>query len=128
MDKLLTLPGIARKSGNVILGNAFDKIEGIAVDTHVLRISQRLRLVNLNKVGPNNKPVYCGRTRTINAIDYYKDAKPEKIEQELMKVIPKKDWYKFTYQIIDHGRAVCQAQKPKCTICPLNKLCPSSRI
>lgn len=123
MTKILALPGVARKTANVVLGNAYHKIEGIAVDTHVLRISQRLRLVDLNKIGLNKKPVYYNRV----PLDYYKDANPEKIEQELMKVIPHKDWFKFTYQIIDHGRAICQAQNPRCNICSLNNICPSSR-
>lgn len=153
MDEILKLPGVARKTANVVLGNAYNKVEGIAVDTHVLRISQRLRLVDLKKVGPAKQsaviPAKAGiyidnlnrfrisTTQGLDSgmtgnkpgitVDYYKDAKPEKTEQELMKVIPKQDWFKFTYQIIDHGRTICKAQNPKCDICPLNHLCPVSR-
>lgn len=100
MPELLTLPGIARKSANVILGNAYRVIEGIAVDTHVIRLSQRL-----------------GFSR-------FKD--PVKIENDLMDLFDKKDWFKLTYLLIDHGRAVCQAKKPACDKCFLNKICPSA--
>ncbi|OGG24056.1 endonuclease III [Candidatus Gottesmanbacteria bacterium RIFCSPLOWO2_01_FULL_43_11b] len=116
MEELLTLPGVARKTANVILGNAFEVVEGIAVDTHVARVSQRLRLVDLDKIGGKNM-----------LIDFKKDADPVKIERELMGAIPKSDWFKTTYLLIDHGRAICKAQNPKCSACILNKLCPSSR-
>lgn len=118
MEDLLTLPGVARKTANIILGNAYNIVEGIAVDTHVHRISQRLRLIDLDKIGG----------KKIDNIDYVKDADPNKIEQELMKVLPREDWFKFTYMIIDHGRAICKSQNPNCPICPLVKLCPASRI
>ncbi len=100
MVEITTLPGIARKSANVILGNAFGVVEGIAVDTHVCRISQRLGLT--------------------------KNSDPVKIEKDLMQILPKEKWFKFTYLIIDFGRSICDAKKPWCSICPLNKLCPSA--
>jgi len=105
MEELLTVPGVGRKTANVVLGNAYGVVEGIAVDTHVLRLSQRLHLVG-----------------------YTKKADPVKIERELMTVIPKKDWFGLTYLLIDHGRAVCRAQNPNCAACVVNKLCPSSRL
>jgi len=98
MPDLISLPGVARKTANIILGNTFGIVEGIAVDTHVMRVSQRL-----------------GLTTNTN---------PEKIEKDLMRILPRKEWFGFTYRIIDHGRAVCKAPNPKCGICPLNKLCP----
>jgi len=101
MNQLLTLPGVARKTANVVLYNAYHKNEGIAVDTHVMRLSKRLHLVS-EKSFEN----------------------PEKIERELMNLIPKPKWGTITYQLIDHGRAICQAKKPNCTECPLNKYCP----
>lgn len=100
MKEMLRLPGVARKTANVVLGNAYGVTEGIAVDTHVRRLSQRLGL---------------------SATD-----KPEKIEQDLMTLIPKKDWFKFTYLLIDHGRAICAAKDPRCDLCPLNDICPSA--
>lgn len=117
MDELLTVPGVARKTANVVLGNAYGVVEGIAVDTHVLRLSQRLRIVDLEKIGGKKW-----------AIDYKKDADPVKIEQQLMAAIPKADWFKTTYLLIDHGRAICKAAKPDCTHCMLNAFCPSSRV
>jgi len=100
MNEILTLPGIARKSANVILGNAFGFVEGIAVDTHVIRLSKRLGLS--------------------------KNSDPVKIETDLMKKFTKKDWFKLTYLLIEHGRNICEAKKPKCNICFLNKICPSA--
>lgn len=100
MKEILTLPGVARKTANVVLGNAYGVVEGIAVDTHVRRLSQRLGL---------------------SASD-----NPEKIEQDLMRALPKKDWFETTHLLIDHGRAVCTAKDPRCDVCPLNKLCPSA--
>lgn len=117
MEELLTLPGVARKTANVVLGNAYGVVEGIAVDTHVLRVSQRLRLVDLGKIGGKRMQ-----------IDFKKDADPVKIERELMRIIPQKDWFVLTYLLIDHGRAVCTAQNPRCSQCPLSRLCPSSRV
>ena len=101
MEELLTLPGIARKSANVILGNAFGKVEGIAVDTHVMRLSQKLGLTS------------------------HKD--PVKIEQDLMKLLPKKDWFFFTYGMIEYGRHICPKRRHKdCASHPLTKIYPSA--
>ena len=104
MEELVTVPGVGRKTANVVLGNAYGVVVGIAVDTHVLRLSQRLHLVD-----PKNTD-------------------PVKVERELMASIPKKDWFILTYLLIDHGRAVCRAKNPNCTACVVNKLCPSSRL
>ncbi len=101
MDKLLQLPGVARKTANIVLLNGFGKVDGITVDTHVRRLSQRLGLT--------------------------KNQDPQKIEQDLMKILDKKEWGKFSYLLIDHGRKVCDAKKPKCLECILQKLCPSKR-
>lgn len=101
MDKLLQLPGVARKTANIVLLNGFGKVDGIAVDTHVRRLSQRLGLT--------------------------KNQDPQKIEQDLMKILDKKEWGKFSYLLIDHGRKICDAKKPKCLECILQKLCPSKR-
>ena len=100
MEEMLTLRGVARKTANVVLGNAYGISEGIAVDTHVRRLSQRLGL---------------------SAND-----NPEKIEQDLMMLVPKKDWFRLTYLLIDHGRAICSAKDPRCDLCPLSDLCPSA--
>jgi endonuclease-3 len=129
MNDLLTLPGVARKTANVVLGNAFGVVEGIAVDTHVIRLSQRLRLVPIEKIGGRKAfLVKKSTTRPSNntTIDYYKDASPVKIESELMKVIPKKHWFSLTYRLIDHGRAVCKAMRPRCDQCPLSGYCPAN--
>lgn len=101
MEKLLKLPGVARKTANVVLFNAFGKQEGIAVDTHVGRLSQR--------IGLSKK----------------KDA--QKIERDLMELLPKKEWGRFTYLLIEHGRKVCLAKKPKCLECVLQSLCPAKK-
>lgn len=126
MEDLLTLAGIARKSANIILGNVYQKVVGIAVDTHVHRISQRLRLVEIGKIG-GKKKIMCKKNNK-EIIDFVKDADPNKIEQELMKLIPRGQWFHYTYRIIDHGRSICKAQNPQCVICPLQKLCPCSRV
>jgi endonuclease-3 len=97
MDKLLTLPGVARKTANVVLGTWFHKAVGVVVDTHVHRISRRLELTKEND--------------------------PQKIEQDLMKVIPQGKWILFSHQIIWHGRKLCYARKPKCVDCSLENLC-----
>lgn len=97
MDKLLELPGVARKTANVVLGTWFGKAEGVVVDTHVTRIARRLEL---------------------SAQD-----EPGKIEQDLMRVIPRGRWILFAHQIILHGRALCTARQPKCADCPLENLC-----
>ncbi len=134
MEEMVTLPGVARKTANVVLGNAYGVVEGIAVDTHVLRLGQRLRLVDLDTIG-GKKLVYFKRPGLSKSrpgleqlIDYKKDADPVKIENQLMKVIPKDDWFKLTYLLIDHGRAVCKAQNPKCSVCVLRTICPAFRI
>jgi endonuclease III len=102
MEDLLTLPGVARKTANIVLGNSFGTVEGIAVDTHVRRVSQRL-----------------GFTTQVD---------PKKVEQDLMGLIPRKRWFDFTYVLIEHGRAVCTARSRKCQDCPVNHLCPSSLV
>ncbi len=126
MEDLLTVPGVARKTANVVLGNAYGVVEGIAVDTHVLRLSQRLRLVDLDRIG-GKKVLTFKRPGFEEIIDFKKDADPVKIEQQLMEVVSKEDWFKATYLLIDHGRAVCKAQNPDCTNCILADLCPASR-
>ncbi len=100
MEELLTLPGVARKTANIVLSVAFGKIEGIAVDTHVKRLSYRLGLT--------------------------KNTDPDKIEKDLMKIVPKKNWVIFSLLLIQHGRNICTAKKPLCSKCVLNKLCPSA--
>ncbi len=126
MDELLTVPGVARKTANVVLGNAYGVIDGIAVDTHMIRLSQRLRLVEMDSIGGKVARTFTKSGKTIT--DFKKDADPVKIEQGLMKVIPKYDWLTTTYHIVDHGRAICKAQNPDCAACMLRKLCPSSRV
>lgn len=97
MDKLLTVPGAARKTANVVLGTWFGKAEGVVVDTHVYRVSRRLELTQ--------------------------NTDPNKIEQDLMRVIPREKWISFGHQLIWHGRKLCTARSPKCVDCPLEKLC-----
>ena len=98
MDELLTLNGVARKTANVVLGNAFGIASGVVVDTHVSRLSQRLGLTA--------------------------ETTPEKIEKDLAELVPKKDWVMFPHWMIYHGRRVCNARKPKCQECVLEKICP----
>lgn len=98
MEELLTLNGVARKTANVVLGNAFGIASGVVVDTHVSRLSQRLGLTE--------------------------ETTPEKIEKDLSELVPKKDWIMFPHWLISHGRAICQARKPKCAECVLENLCP----
>ncbi len=100
MDELLELPGVARKTANVVLGNAFDVKSGVVVDTHVTRLSHRL------------------------ALSQQKTA--EKIEQDLIPIVPKRDWVIFPHLMIAHGRKICKARNPLCAECPVEKLCPSS--
>src|SRR5438270_1787150 len=100
MEELLTIPGAARKTANVVLGVGFGIAEGIVVDTHVSRLSQRLRVTR------------------------QKD--PGKIEKDLMELVPKKDWIIFSHLLIFHGRRVCKARRPLCEKCVVEKLCPSS--
>jgi|SRR5579871_2824017 len=99
MDQLLTLPGVARKTANVVLGTAYGIADGVVVDTHVTRLSNRL--------------------------DLSRNTDAKKIEQDLMKVIPRGKWILFSHQLIWHGRKVCQARKPKCVECNLESLCYS---
>jgi len=101
MQDLVALPGVGRKTANVVLGNAFGVDEGIVVDTHVRRVSGRLGLTE------NKDPV--------------------KIEQDLMKVVPEEDWTVFSHLLILHGRRTCKARKPDCPNCILNDICPSAR-
>jgi len=102
MAELITLPGVARKTANIVLSSAFGKAEGIAVDVHVKRLSGRLGLS--------------------------RQEDPEKIEQDLLKIVPRKDWLDFNYLLVNHGRRICQARKPKCPECPLAGLCPSAVV
>lgn len=98
MDELLSLNGVARKTANVVLGNAFGIASGVVVDTHVSRLSQRLGITS--------------------------ETTPEKIEKDLQELVPKKDWVMFPHWLIYHGRQVCNARKPKCEECKLNDICP----
>jgi len=100
MEKLLELPGVARKTANIVLSNAFGVVEGIAVDTHVRRLTKRLGL-SMN-------------------------SDPDKIEKDLMKIVSRDYWMRITDLLIFHGRRICTARKPKCEKCVLNKLCPSA--
>jgi endonuclease III len=108
MRELDSLPGVARKTANIVQGNAYpeqhrrDPDAGVAVDTHVRRVSRRLGFTS--------------------------NEDPDKIEQDLMRILPRKDWFSFTYVLIDHGRQVCKAPTPRCEVCPVNDLCPSSRV
>src|SRR5579863_4378431 len=99
MEEILTLPGVARKTGNVVLGTAYGIASGVVVDTHVIRLTNRLELT--------------------------KEQEPKKIELDLMKIIPQEKWIQFSHQLIWHGRRVCVARKPKCVMCNLEPLCHS---
>lgn len=99
MEKLIQLPGVARKTANVVMGVAFGKAEGIVVDTHVFRVSRRLDLTTAET--------------------------PEKIELDLMQLIPRTKWIEFSHQMIHHGRKTCKARKPLCHLCTLEKVCQS---
>ncbi len=101
MEELVTLPGVARKTANIVLTNGFGVVAGIAIDTHVKRLAGRLGLSN--------------------------ESNPDRIERDLMALVPKKDWGRVNYLLISHGRAVCQARKPLCKECGLASLCPSAR-
>ena len=101
MEDLISLPGVARKTANIVLSSAFRKAEGIAVDTHVRRLSQRLGLS--------------------------KEKDPDKIEKDLMIIVPKEDWLDFNYMFVNHGRKICQARKPFCPQCAVRHLCPSAK-
>ncbi|HZV60431.1 MAG TPA: endonuclease III, partial [Candidatus Eremiobacteraceae bacterium] len=100
MEEILTLPGVARKTGNVVLGTAYGIASGVVVDTHVQRVSQRL--------------------------DLTRNEDPKKIEQDLIAILPKEKWIQFSHQIIWHGRRVCNARKPRCMECNLERICYST--
>ena len=100
MDALLSLPGVARKTANVVLGTAYGKNEGFVVDTHVLRVAPRLALT--------------------------RESTPEKVERDLMELCPREEWSLMGHVLTTHGRVTCAARKPKCAVCPVNKLCPSA--
>ena len=102
MEPLVALPGVGRKTANVVLGNAFGRNEGIAVDTHVQRLSRRLFLTE--------------------------EEDPEKIERDLAAILPREEWTRFALLLQDHGRKVCKARKPECAVCPVADLCPSAEI
>ncbi|MCM8822614.1 MAG: endonuclease III [Candidatus Omnitrophica bacterium] len=101
IEQLVKLPGVARKTANVVLNQAFGKNDGIVVDTHVKRVSQRLALT--------------------------KNTDPVKIEQDLMKIIPKNQWGNFSFRVVQHGRAVCKAKNPACYNCVLLEYCPAGK-
>jgi endonuclease-3 len=102
MEDLISLRGVARKTANIVLANGFGKVEGIPVDTHVKRLANR--------------------------IGFSQQKDPDKIELDLMRLIPREQWSSFTYVLIDHGRSICQAKRPQCEACPIEPLCPSSRV
>jgi endonuclease-3 len=102
MDALTRLPGVGRKTANVILGNAFGKNEGVVVDTHVTRLSNRLGLTT--------------------------EQDPVRIEQDLIRQFPREQWTLLSHLLIDHGRAICVARAPKCPVCPLADICPSALV
>lgn len=99
MEELIKLPGVARKTANIVLASAFKKAEGIAVDTHVKRLAGRFELSQ--------------------------ETQPEKIEKDLMAIVPKADWLDFNFLLVEHGRKVCRARKPRCLECILQEICPS---
>jgi endonuclease-3 len=102
MEQLIALPGVARKTGNVVLGNAYGVVEGVVVDTHVGRVARRLGLTASDD--------------------------PLTVEADLMARLPRTHWLSFAHQVIAHGRALCKAQRPLCPACPLNDLCPASTV
>lgn len=102
MEQLICLPGVARKTANIVLSSSFGKAEGIAVDTHVKRLSGRM--------------------------GFSKEKDPNKIEKDLMKIVPRKDWINFNYMLVDHGRKMCMARRPRCGKCPIARLCPKIGI
>ncbi|MGH7638046.1 MAG: endonuclease III [Gemmatimonadaceae bacterium] len=102
MEQLVTLPGVGRKTANVVLGNAFDQNEGVVVDTHVSRLSNRLALS--------------------------RETDPVKIESDLMGLFPREQWTMLAHLLISHGREICEARRPRCEQCVVNDLCPSSRV
>jgi len=101
MEELTTLRGVARKTANIVLANAYGTVVGIPVDTHVKRLANR--------------------------IGFSSQHDPDKIEQDLMRLVPEDRWFHFSYELIDHGRGLCTAKKPRCAECPIEYLCPSSQ-
>ena len=102
MEDLVSLPGVARKTANIVLASAFNKAAGIAVDVHVKRLAGRLGLSS--------------------------QSNPDKIEQDLLALLPRQDWIDFNHLLVDHGRAVCIARKPRCAVCVLRHICPSACV
>ncbi|MBN2407272.1 MAG: endonuclease III [Elusimicrobia bacterium] len=102
MKDMLIIPGVARKTANIVISSAYGVVEGIAVDTHVKRLSYRLGLTKENN--------------------------PDKIERDLMKTYPKEKWYNINYILIEHGRATCKSQRPLCSVCELEKYCPKNGV
>lgn len=102
MAELVTLPGVARKTANIVLSAGYGKAEGIAVDTHVRRLAGRLGLS--------------------------RESDPEKIERDLMRIVPREDWLDLNSMLVDHGRKMCRARKPDCPACPIRHLCPSANV
>jgi endonuclease-3 len=102
LEALVALPGVGRKTANVVLGNAFGRNEGIAVDTHVQRLSGRLFLSE--------------------------EKDPEKIEMDLLEIVPREEWTRFALLLQDHGRKTCKARRPECALCPVADLCPSAEV
>ena len=102
MEQLVRLPGVGRKTANVVLGNAFDLNEGIVVDTHVARLSDRLA--------------------------FSRESDPVKIESDLTALFPREQWTMLSHLLISHGRAICEARRPRCEQCVVSDLCPSSRV
>ncbi len=100
MEGLMRLPGVARKTANIVISNAFGKVEGIAVDTHVFRLAHRLGLSD--------------------------ESDPDKVERDLTSLLPREDWFHVNYRFIDHGRAVCTAKRPVCGACTLSDICPAA--
>lgn len=100
MEELMRLPGVARKTANIVISNAFGKTEGIAVDTHVFRLAHRIGLSE--------------------------EKDPDKVERDLCALLPRADWFHVNYRFIDHGRAICTAKRPICGACTLNDICPSA--
>jgi endonuclease-3 len=100
MEELMRLPGVARKTANIVIANAFGKVEGIAVDTHVFRLAHRFGLSDEND--------------------------PNKVERDLCALLPREEWYAVNYRFIDHGRGVCTAKRPICGACTLSDICPSA--
>ena len=100
MAELMRLPGVARKTANIVISNAFGKVEGIAVDTHVFRLAHRFGLTD--------------------------ETDPDKVERDLCELLPREEWFHVNYRFIDHGRTVCTAKRPACGACALSDICPSA--